>query len=198
MVGSFHGHAHNRACQLRWHPTYIQGTGHSEGEGCEQIFSSSNDLARAARHATRFHRHQMIEEHFHFWDEDKYANLSAYYPSLPHDTLTLFSGQFIGNHYRAAVDTIRTPEAELEVLQHQLGLTKDDFYDYLEAERKYLEELKSPSPLVLRKIQYVQALNDLRKCQYVQRSFIQRQAKIYIWYLERNGRVLGRPSTTCL
>ena len=80
MVGAFHGHAHNRACQLQWHPTYIQGTGHTEGEGCEQVFSSSNDLARASRHATRFHRHQMIEEHFKFWDEDKYANLSMYDP----------------------------------------------------------------------------------------------------------------------
>jgi len=78
MVGAFHGHAHNRLCQLRWHLTYIQGTGHSEGEGCEHVFSSSNDLARATRHASRFHRHQAIEEHFQFWDQDKYANLSSY------------------------------------------------------------------------------------------------------------------------
>ena len=82
MVGAFHGHAHNRSCQLRWHPTYIKGTGRTEGEGCEHVFSSSNDLARATRHASRFHRHQMIEEHFAFWDEDKYANLSAYAPTL--------------------------------------------------------------------------------------------------------------------
>jgi hypothetical protein len=76
MVGAFHGHAHNRSCQLKWHPTYIEGTGHTEGEGCEHVFSSSNDLARSARHASRFHRHQMIEEHFNFWNADKYANLS--------------------------------------------------------------------------------------------------------------------------
>ena len=76
MVGAFHGHAHNRACQLEWHPLYIEGTGHSEGEGCEHVFSSSNDLARGTQHATRFHRHQAIEEHFAFWDQDKYANLS--------------------------------------------------------------------------------------------------------------------------
>ncbi|KAF9234796.1 hypothetical protein BU15DRAFT_20676, partial [Melanogaster broomeanus] len=44
MVGSFHGHAHNWKCQLNWHPLYIPGTGHTEGEGCEHIFSSSNNL----------------------------------------------------------------------------------------------------------------------------------------------------------
>ncbi|KAG1792021.1 uncharacterized protein HD556DRAFT_1239880 [Suillus plorans] len=77
MVGAFHGHAHNRKCQLVWHPTYILGTGHSEGEGCEHIFSASNELARSTRHASPFHRHQTIEEHFAFWDADKYAVLCA-------------------------------------------------------------------------------------------------------------------------
>ncbi|KAG1789934.1 uncharacterized protein HD556DRAFT_1243055 [Suillus plorans] len=76
MVGAFHGHAHNRKCQLDWHPMYILGTGHTEGEGCEHIFSSSNELARSTRHASPFHRRQTIEEHFLFWDTDKYATLS--------------------------------------------------------------------------------------------------------------------------
>ena len=75
------------------------------------------------------------------------------YPLLSYDMLTLFPGQFIGNHYRAAIDAVHTLEAELEVLQRELGLTRDDFYNYLEAERKYLKELRSPSPSVLRKIQ---------------------------------------------
>jgi hypothetical protein len=75
MVGTFHGHAHNRKCQLMWHPMYIPGTGHSEGEGYEHIFSASNELARSTRHASPFHRHQAIEEHFAFWDTDKYAVL---------------------------------------------------------------------------------------------------------------------------
>ena len=78
MVSAFHGHAHNRLCQLCWHPLYIKGTGHTEGEGCEHIFSSSNDLARSTHHASRFHRHQSIDEHFNFWDQDKYANLSKW------------------------------------------------------------------------------------------------------------------------
>ncbi|KAG1718655.1 hypothetical protein EDD22DRAFT_983519 [Suillus occidentalis] len=29
---------------LDWHPMYIEGTGYTEGEGCEHIFSSSNEL----------------------------------------------------------------------------------------------------------------------------------------------------------
>ncbi|KAF8218647.1 hypothetical protein L208DRAFT_127528 [Tricholoma matsutake] len=86
-LGAFHGHAHNRAFQLEWHPLYIEGTGHSEGEGCEHVFSSSNDLARRTRHATRFHHHQAIEEHFMFWDEDKYASLSILF--LPFATRSL-------------------------------------------------------------------------------------------------------------
>ncbi|KAM6493444.1 hypothetical protein JOM56_011578, partial [Amanita muscaria] len=68
--------SHLRACQLAWHPLYMQGTGHTEGEGCEHVFSSSNDLARNTHHASRFHRHQAIDEHFKFWDQDKYALLS--------------------------------------------------------------------------------------------------------------------------
>ena len=46
MVGTFHEHAHNCQCQLRWHPMYIYGTGHTEGEGCEHVFSASNVLAQ--------------------------------------------------------------------------------------------------------------------------------------------------------
>lgn len=76
MVGAFHRHAHNRKCQLDWHPMYIPDTGHTEGEGCEHIFSSSNELACSTRHASPFHWHQTIEEHFSFWDTDKYATLS--------------------------------------------------------------------------------------------------------------------------
>jgi Kyakuja-Dileera-Zisupton transposase len=82
MVGAFHGHAHNQKCQLDWHPVYITGTGHSEGEGCEHIFSASNALARGTRHASTFHRHQTIEQHFTFWNDDKYAALSKLFPTL--------------------------------------------------------------------------------------------------------------------
>ncbi|KAG1902922.1 uncharacterized protein F5891DRAFT_948259, partial [Suillus fuscotomentosus] len=77
MVGAFHGHAHNQKCQLCWHPLHILSTRHSEGKGCEHIFSASNELAWSTRHASLFHWYQSIEEHFIFWDKDKYAALSA-------------------------------------------------------------------------------------------------------------------------
>ena len=79
MVGAFHGHAHNRLCQLNWHPMYIDGMGNSEGEGCEHVFLASNELARSTRHASAFHRHQAIEQHFAFWNQDKYEALSKAY-----------------------------------------------------------------------------------------------------------------------
>ncbi|KIM59580.1 hypothetical protein SCLCIDRAFT_125876 [Scleroderma citrinum Foug A] len=47
MVGAFHRHAHNCLCQLDWHPTYIEGARNMEGEGCEHVFSASNELARS-------------------------------------------------------------------------------------------------------------------------------------------------------
>ncbi|KAI6018902.1 hypothetical protein PISMIDRAFT_113077 [Pisolithus microcarpus 441] len=44
LVGAFHGHPHNHKCQLDWHLLYICGKGNTEGEGCEHMFSASNDL----------------------------------------------------------------------------------------------------------------------------------------------------------
>jgi hypothetical protein len=76
LVGSFHGHAHNCGCQLDWHPLYVKGAGREPLEACEHIFSSSNAVAPGIRHASRFHWYQALEQHFAFWDEDKYANLS--------------------------------------------------------------------------------------------------------------------------
>jgi hypothetical protein len=77
LVGAFHGHAHNRACQLDWHPLYVKGAGRSDFEGCERVFASSNEQASGTRHASWFHRRQALDEHFNFWDEDKYANLGT-------------------------------------------------------------------------------------------------------------------------
>ena len=75
VVGAFHGHAHNRGCQVNWHPLYVEGSGRADYEGCERIFLSSNNVAPTTWHASKFHRRQAYLEHFNFWDEDKYAAL---------------------------------------------------------------------------------------------------------------------------
>ncbi|KAG2140768.1 hypothetical protein BD769DRAFT_1626225 [Suillus cothurnatus] len=145
MVGAFHGHAHNRMCQLDWHPMYITGTGHSEGEGCEHVFSASNALACGTRHASKFHRHQMIEQHFAFWNDDKYANLS----------------NFLWNHYREALKSIETLTVELSTIKSELNITDDDFLRYFEQERTYLHSLKEPPARDQICIRYVEALDEL-------------------------------------
>lgn len=73
IVPAFHGHAHNRMCQLGWHPMYVEGAGLEDFEECERTFCQSNNLASCTRLATPFHRQQQIDEHFFFHDIDKHA-----------------------------------------------------------------------------------------------------------------------------
>jgi len=73
VVPAFHGYAHNRGCQVHWHPMYISGVGLEDFEECERYFSLSNHVAPGTRLATSFHRHQAIEQHNAFHDDDKYA-----------------------------------------------------------------------------------------------------------------------------
>jgi hypothetical protein len=75
VVPAFHGHAHNRACQVRWHPMYIEGVGLEDFEECERTFARSNELANCTRLATEFHRRQEILEHFFFHDQDKQTRI---------------------------------------------------------------------------------------------------------------------------
>ncbi|KAJ7041670.1 hypothetical protein C8F04DRAFT_1252601 [Mycena alexandri] len=76
LVGTFHGHAHNRCCQLSNLTTYVHGIGLEDWEGCEKFFSKSNALA-TMRHATVFHRQQAITSYLKHADTaDAYQGLS--------------------------------------------------------------------------------------------------------------------------
>ena len=161
MVGSFHGHAHNRKCQLDWHPTYVKGVGLTECEGCEHVFSMSNDLARSTRHGMQFHRHQAIEQYFAFWDEDKYAALSEYSIANHHYLTDDMLGQYIYNHYREALTAAKTLKEELGDLRSQLNLTDEDFQRFHAEERAYLELSKQPPIRDQLCIKYVQVLDEL-------------------------------------
>ena len=88
LVGSFHGHAHNRLCQLSFLATYVKGMGLEDLEGCEHFFSKSNALASSLRYSNIFHRQQKILEFMKHMDSfETYSNLSTPLPLLnPHDT----------------------------------------------------------------------------------------------------------------
>jgi hypothetical protein len=75
-VNAFHGWAHNRLCQLGFHPLYCRGLGLEDLEGMERLFSQLNGVARGVRGATPYHWMQAYDLYLRQWDEDKYANLS--------------------------------------------------------------------------------------------------------------------------
>ena len=74
-------------------------------------------------------------------------------------------GKFYLDHYQAALDGIRTLEAELSRIQDEFPLMPEDFKRYIQEEKEYLEALREPCSTVPRKIKYVQALNNLARYQ---------------------------------
>ena len=82
IVPAFHGHGHNRGCQVYWHPRYFEGTGKEDFKGCERLFSASNHLASGTRLASVFHRRQAIEEFLQQWSRSKHEESGASIPSL--------------------------------------------------------------------------------------------------------------------
>jgi hypothetical protein len=79
IIPAFHSHAHNRACQVYWHPMYMEGVRLQDFEECERTFYKSNELASITHLATPFHRQQQIDEHFFFHDLDKHAASGSFF-----------------------------------------------------------------------------------------------------------------------
>ncbi|KAJ7803384.1 hypothetical protein B0H14DRAFT_3091989 [Mycena olivaceomarginata] len=106
LVGSFHGHAHNRLCQLSFLATYVEGLGLEDLEGCERYFSRSNALAKSVRYASKFHRRQEITTFMKQIDDlEVYANLSR--------------GKFLCDNYRQALKILQTEPALKRWMQEE-------------------------------------------------------------------------------
>ena len=75
VVGSFHGHAHGRLCQLKFHPLFVEGAGLEDFEGNERTFSEANEMAGSTRHSSRFHRAQQLSRGFASHNRDKFGKL---------------------------------------------------------------------------------------------------------------------------
>ncbi|KAI6138184.1 hypothetical protein BKA82DRAFT_4333280 [Pisolithus tinctorius] len=127
LVNAFHGHAHNRLCQLDNLTTYVEGLGLEDLEGCERAFSKSNALAPSTRYASIFHRRQAIACYFEHNDElEVYANLT----------------KFLLNNYKQALDLLSNGRLTLERLMRELGVSDPDTFKlWLDEEREYLGSL---------------------------------------------------------
>lgn len=165
-VPSFHGHAHNRLCQVHWHPMYINGIGKEDLEGCERVFSASNALAPSTRLATPFHRQQAIEEHFKFWSADKYCETGEFRPVDSYDALTqTITANFIFNNYRQALGILQVGPANLRGIEARIGTCAADYERYLEEERLYLAELQKEPEETLKAVEYMEKLEKLREAE---------------------------------
>ncbi|KAJ7435348.1 hypothetical protein B0H11DRAFT_2257308 [Mycena galericulata] len=142
VVPAFHGHAHNRACQVGWHPLYVDGVGLEDFEECERTFGKSNHLASVTRLTTPFHRKQAIDEHFDFHDIDKHAA----------------SGNFIYQNYRQALEKISMNRGQLDVLEQRLHTTGSDYEADLRHEQEYFKSLQSEPPEVSHTVEYMELL----------------------------------------
>ena len=170
-VGSFHGYAHNRKCQLGWHPLYTKGTGLEDFEGCERIFADSNSLGGIVRHSSDFHRMQAIVRNYERWNNDKYAGLGTL-GQLPASTarfarLTLRSVTFLKNNYKQALGIIANHTDELRESMQALGIRHVSvFEEYLEEERRYLASTQGAQTYTTEErteMEYVTQLGKLAK-----------------------------------
>ncbi|KAB5587634.1 hypothetical protein CTheo_8927 [Ceratobasidium theobromae] len=128
VVGSFHGYAHNRKCQLTNHPLNVEGAGLESFEQNEQLFSSTNTVARTTRHASRFHRRQLIVMHLSAWDFGRRCAIGA----------------ILKSRYTSALRILATLPQELQKLNPDK--TDKDWRLMFTEECKYFEALKEPSP----------------------------------------------------
>ncbi|KAJ7915783.1 hypothetical protein B0H13DRAFT_2231808 [Mycena leptocephala] len=147
LVGSFHGHAHCRRCQLKFLAMYVKGMGLEDLEECESFFSKSNALTSTTRYASAFHRQQAITTY------------------LAHsDTANAYQGLtiLIANKYRRALQILRT-EGQLRETMAALGVeSRSVFETWLEKEKEYLESLtKEPEEETLQ-MEYYQKLVSLQ------------------------------------
>ncbi|KAJ7846839.1 hypothetical protein B0H14DRAFT_3086242 [Mycena olivaceomarginata] len=153
LVGSFHGHAHNRLCQLSFLATYVEGLGLEDLEGCERYFSRSNALAKSVRYASKFHRRQEITTFMKQIDDlEVYANLS----------------KFLCDNYRQALKILQTEPALKHWMQEEGVEDYDTFHVWLEEEKEYLLGLDAGLPkkreLTL-EMEYLQKLVNLEGSQ---------------------------------
>ncbi|KAF8515032.1 hypothetical protein BU17DRAFT_93915 [Hysterangium stoloniferum] len=163
VVPAFHGHAHNRSCQLSYHVGMCKGFGLEDCEVCERVFSGSNKIARCTRHSTIYHRKQFIDMYFHQWDLDKYENLAT----------------FLLNNYQQALKIISEMTMRQKMLTPEQVIPDTQFMKWLDEERAYLKSKASEPEKDILSIEYVTLLQAYDSARMVadQAGKMEREAK---------------------
>ncbi|KAJ7175601.1 hypothetical protein C8R46DRAFT_1160846 [Mycena filopes] len=163
MVGAFHGHAHNRLCQLKFLATYIKGLGLEDLEGCERFFSRSNANAGSVRYASAFHRLQALTTYFAYFDShETYANLSKFYLSTPPQPPCKF---LVDNYWQALV--ILEGEPALRTAMRAAGIEDEsEFTSRLDDEFQFLKGLMVEAEEDTAQMEYYQRLVNLADRRY--------------------------------
>ncbi|KAG1745399.1 uncharacterized protein EDB91DRAFT_1049934, partial [Suillus paluster] len=156
IVNLFHGHAHNRRCQLQFHPLYQHGLGLEDLEMCERIFSGSNAVAPVIRHTSYFHWLQFIDLHFQQWDSDRYLELST----------------FLYNNYQQALAIIDDLSPAVEELKLALKISDGDFERWNMEELEFLESLMEEMEEDIDTMTYVDALQSLTRADVMMAQFL--------------------------
>ncbi|KAJ7039975.1 hypothetical protein C8F04DRAFT_1208839 [Mycena alexandri] len=143
LVSAFHGHTHNRLCQLLYLASYVLGLGLEDLEGCERFFSRSNSMAGSVRYASVFHRLQTLTSYFkHFNTHETYTNLS----------------KFLVNNYWQALEILEG-ESALHSAMQAAGIDDvSEFPKRLESEFKFLKSLMADSEEDTLQMEYYQRL----------------------------------------
>ena len=161
LIGSFHGHAHNRICQLSNLAHYVKGMGLEDLEGCERFFSKSNALASSLRYASAFHRQQKIVEFMKHMDVfETYHNLSkwSYFLFMYSCFHSQATGEFLVNNYYQALDILKGgPALEKTMLDQGIEGT-DTFHVWLAEEHAYLKSLSKEPLQESLEMEYLQKL----------------------------------------
>jgi hypothetical protein len=125
VIPAMHGYAHNRKCQLTYHPRYKKGAGLEDFETCKWFFSLYNNCAGITRYTTPFHRLQLLDNHFS--DSDNSHRLSL--------------GKFIFNNYQDALQCIQKIESTFTQLSLHEKLLDGTYERHLQEETSFLSSL---------------------------------------------------------
>ena len=166
VMPAFHGHAHNRACQLSFHILMSPGFGLEDLETCERVFAGSNAVARLTRHATPFHRWQFIDMHFQQWDKDKYVNLGKCFLWSLLLTADISLGEFLLNNYKQALDILREMPIRIATLLSGGHVSDVQFAGWLEVEHRYLKSKQAEPQADILRMEYVELLTKYNDAQW--------------------------------